>query len=142
MSGKTPTGGRTTVGKKIPLVTVAAPEEAARLAGLPLEATVAMADVAGAIRDGLMAFASATGLVVMYDLMVAELTERIGPKHARTTALLQQIPGQPPVAGFEERSVTGLPSVGGSAGHRQHRQEQTKRKVPPPGRFVSADLTP
>jgi hypothetical protein len=86
MSGKTPTGGRTTVGKKIPLVTVAAPEEAARLAGLPLEATVAMADVAGAIRDGLMAFASATGLVVMYDLMVAELTERIGPKHARTTA--------------------------------------------------------
>jgi len=71
------------VGKKIPLVNVATPEEAARLAGLPLEATVAMADVAGAVRDGLMAFASATGLVVMLQMMQAELTRRIGPKHAR-----------------------------------------------------------
>jgi hypothetical protein len=71
------------VGKKIPLVNVAEPEEAARLAGLPLEATVAMADIAAAIREGLIALASATGLVVMHQLMEAELTERIGPKHAR-----------------------------------------------------------
>jgi len=83
VSDKTPAGRRTTVGKKIPVVTVAEPAEASRLAGLPLEATIAMADVAGAIRDGLLAFASATGLVVMHQMMQAELTERIGPKHAK-----------------------------------------------------------
>ena len=71
------------MGKKIPVVTVAEPEEAARLADLPLDATVAMADVAGAIKDGLLAFASAAGLMVMFKMMEAELTERIGPKHAR-----------------------------------------------------------
>jgi hypothetical protein len=58
------------VGKKT-LVNVAQPEEAARLAGLPVEGTVAMADVAASIRDGLMAFASATGLVVMLQMMEA-----------------------------------------------------------------------
>jgi len=83
VSWKTPAERRTTVGKKIPVVTVAEPEEAARLTDLPLEATIAMADVAGAIKDGLLAFASAAGLVVMFKMMEAELTERIGPKHAR-----------------------------------------------------------
>lgn len=71
------------MGKKIPVVTVAEPAEAARLAGLPLEATLALADVAGTIKDGLLAFASATGLVMMFKMMEAELTEMIGPKHAR-----------------------------------------------------------
>ena len=71
------------MGKKIPVVTVAEPAEAARLAGLPLEATVAMAEVAGAIKDGLLAFASATGLVVMRQMMEAELSAMIGPKHAK-----------------------------------------------------------
>ena len=58
-------------------------EEAARLAELPLEATVALAEVAGTIKDGLLAFASATGLLVMHQMMEAELTEQIGVKHAR-----------------------------------------------------------
>ncbi len=72
--------------KKVAVVTVAEAEEAARVADLPVEATVALAEVAGAIKDGLMAFASATGLVVMHQMMEAELTERIGPKHARIPA--------------------------------------------------------
>ena len=38
------------MGKKIPVVTVAEPAEAARLAGLSLEATIAMTDVAGGVR--------------------------------------------------------------------------------------------
>jgi len=66
------------VKKKVPVVTVAAVDEAAQLAELPFEATVALADVAGAMREGLLAFASAAGLVVMRQLMEAELTERIG----------------------------------------------------------------
>ncbi len=69
--------------KKVPVVTVAEPEEAARLAGLPLEATVALADVAGAVKEGLLGFCADVGLVVMRQLMEAELTERIGPKHAK-----------------------------------------------------------
>jgi putative transposase len=71
------------VKKKVPVVTVAEPEEAARLAGLPLEATVALADVAGAVKDGLLGFCADVGLVVMRQLMEAELTRRIGPKHAK-----------------------------------------------------------
>ncbi len=69
--------------KKLPVVTVAQVEEAARVADLPLEATVALADVAGAVKDGLLAFASATGLVVMRQMMEAELTGRVGAKHAK-----------------------------------------------------------
>ena len=72
--------------KKVAVVRVADAEEAARLADLPLEATVALADVAGAIKDGLLAFASATGLVVMHQMMAAELTEAIGHKHAKIGA--------------------------------------------------------
>ena len=76
----------TTVKKKVAVVSVADAEEAARLAELPLEATVALAEVAGAIKDGLLAFASAAGLVVMHQMMQAELTEAIGVKHAKIGA--------------------------------------------------------
>ena len=72
--------------KRIPVVSVAEPAAAARLANLPFEASVAMADVATTIRDGLLAFAGATGLVVMHQMMEAELTAQIGPKHARLPA--------------------------------------------------------
>jgi len=72
--------------KKVAVVSVADAEEAARLADLPLEATVALAEVAGAIKDGLLAFASATGLVVIHQMMTAELTGAIGEKHARIPA--------------------------------------------------------
>jgi transposase-like protein len=74
------------VKKKVAVVRVAEAEELARVADLPLEATVALAEVAGAIRDGLLAFASATGLVVMHQMMQAELTERVGAKHAKIPA--------------------------------------------------------
>ena len=55
-------------------------EGKARFADRPLEATVALADVAGTIKEGLLAFASATGLVVMHQMMAAEV---IGEKHAK-----------------------------------------------------------
>jgi hypothetical protein len=68
--------------KKVPVVDVAPAEEAARVTDLPMEATVALAEVAGAVKDGLLAFASATGLVVMAQMMNSEMESRIGPKHA------------------------------------------------------------
>lgn len=70
--------------RKVPVVALTDhAEEAARLAELPLEASVALADVAGTVKEGLLAFASATGLVVMAQMMEAELTSRIGPKHEK-----------------------------------------------------------
>jgi transposase-like protein len=74
------------VKKKVAVVHVAEAEEAVRVADLPLEATVALAEVAGAIKDGLLAFSSAAGLVVMAQMMQAELTDRIGEKHAKIPA--------------------------------------------------------
>ena len=63
-------------------MSVAEPEEA-HLAGLPLEATVALADVAGAVKEGLLGFCADVGLVVMAQMLEAEMTERVGPKHAK-----------------------------------------------------------
>jgi putative transposase len=71
------------VKKKVPVVTVAEPEEAARLSGLSLEATVALADVAGAVKEGLLGLCADAGLMVLAQMLDAEMTERVGPKHAK-----------------------------------------------------------
>ena len=69
--------------KKVPVVKIATPDDAGELAGLPLEATVAMADVAAAMREGLLAFSTAAGLVVMQQMLTEELASIVGPKHAK-----------------------------------------------------------
>ena len=71
--------------KKVPVVSVARAPKADQLANLPLEANIALAEVAGALQEGLHAFASATGLVVMRQMVETEFAERIGslPEHAR-----------------------------------------------------------
>jgi putative transposase len=71
------------VKKKVPVVEITTPDAAAELASLPLEASVAMADVAGAMREGLLAFATSAGLVVMRQMLAAELAGIVGPKHAK-----------------------------------------------------------
>jgi transposase-like protein len=72
--------------KKVPVVKITTPQAAAELAGLPLAATVTMADVAGAMRDGLLAFSTAAGLVVMQQMLATELASIVGAKHARLGA--------------------------------------------------------
>jgi len=69
--------------KKVPVVRVTTPQAAADLAGLPMQATVAMADVAEAMREGLLAFSTAAGLVVMQQMLTAELASIVGAKHAK-----------------------------------------------------------
>jgi transposase-like protein len=69
--------------KKVPVVKITTPQAASELAGLPFQATVAMADVAGAMRDGLLAFSTAAGLVVMRQMLDAELASIVGAKHAK-----------------------------------------------------------
>jgi putative transposase len=69
--------------KKVPVVKITTPPPASVLAGLPFEATVALGDVAGAMREGLLAFSAAAGLVVMRQMLDAELASIVGPKHAK-----------------------------------------------------------
>lgn len=68
--------------KKVPVVKTTIPDAVGGLAGLPLEATVAMADVAAAMREGLLAFSTAAGLVVMQQMLTEELASIVGEKHA------------------------------------------------------------
>lgn len=68
--------------KKVPVVTVAEPEEAARLVGLPFEATVELTDLAAAVKEGLLGFCADVRLMVMRQMLDAEMTERVGAKHA------------------------------------------------------------
>ena len=89
--------------KKVPVVTVAAPEEASHLEGLSVEASVALADLASAVKDGLLGFCADVGLVVMRQVMKDELERRVGPKHAR-------IAGR---AGNWHGTTTGSVALGG-----------------------------
>jgi putative transposase len=66
--------------KKLPVVTVAERDETARLADLPAEATLALQDLAGTIKDGLLAFCCSAGLAVVSQIMEEELSEKVGPK--------------------------------------------------------------
>src|SRR3954451_6138375 len=72
--------------KKVPVVKITTTDAAAELAGLPLAATVAMSDVAAAMREGLLALSTAAGLVVMQQMLTEELASIVGPKHARLGA--------------------------------------------------------
>jgi transposase-like protein len=67
--------------KKLPVQPAATrDEEAARLTGLVLQPRLALAELEGAIREGLMAFSCAAGLLVIAEMMEAELSEVVGPK--------------------------------------------------------------
>jgi putative transposase len=69
--------------KKVPVVKIMTPPPAPVLAGVAFEATVVLADVAGAMREGLLAFSAAAGLVVMRQMLDAELASIVGAKHAK-----------------------------------------------------------
>lgn len=60
-----------------------APEDVADLPDLPDELRVALADVATAAREGLLAMSVAVGLRVMAEMMQAEVIAKVGPKHAK-----------------------------------------------------------
>jgi putative transposase len=68
--------------QKLP-VRLADREDAAHLAELPDELRLAMSDIAGSAKEGLLAMSVAVGLRVMAELMEAELAAKIGPKHAK-----------------------------------------------------------
>ncbi|MDQ6837758.1 MAG: IS256 family transposase [Actinomycetota bacterium] len=55
-------------------------DEAARVAGLSVEAKLPLAEMEGAIREGLMAFSCAAGMLVIAEMMEAERTRIVGSK--------------------------------------------------------------
>lgn len=66
--------------KKLSVVKAAQKEAAARAAEVSGQATLDLADVAGAIREGLLALSCTAGLLVMHQMMENELTAKVGPK--------------------------------------------------------------
>ncbi len=55
-------------------------DAAAVAANLPAEVSLGLADVAGAVRDGLLAFSCSAGLLVMGQIMAEEMRAKVGPK--------------------------------------------------------------
>lgn len=66
--------------KKVPVVEVVESEAAARVAAMPVEVTLAMADMAGAIKEGFLAFCASAGLLAVGQVMAEEVAGRVGPK--------------------------------------------------------------
>ncbi len=89
--------------KKVPVVSVTAPASAERLAGLSFEATITMDDLAVTLRDGLLAMTTAAGLVVMRQMLDAELVSIVGAKHSKL----------PDRVGNHHGTTTGKVTLGG-----------------------------
>ncbi len=102
---------------------------------------MALADVAGVVRDGLLGFCADVGLVVMRQLMDAELTRRIGPKHARLPGRVANGHGTttgPVVLGGRRVSVER--PRGGQHREQDRRQPPRPKKRPPPNFNSGRDI--
>ena len=66
--------------KTVPTVRLADTPDAAALPDLPEEIQLALTDIAGAAREGLMAMSVAAGLAVMAAMFEAEIAEACGPE--------------------------------------------------------------
>lgn len=67
--------------KKLPVMPAETrDEEAARVAELSVQPMLAMAELEGAIKEGLLAFSCAAGMLVIGEMMEAERTRIVGPR--------------------------------------------------------------
>jgi transposase-like protein len=82
--------------KTVPTVRLADTSDAAVLPDLPEEIALAMADIAGAAREGLLAMSVAAGMAVMAAMFEAEVAEACGPKgkHDAGRAAVRHGPGK------------------------------------------------
>ena len=71
--------------KTVPTVRLADTADAATLPDLPEEIQLALADIAGAAREGLMAMSVAAGLAVMAAMFDGEISQVCGPKSRHDT---------------------------------------------------------
>ena len=70
--------------KTVPTVRLADASDAAGWPELPEEIQLAMSDIAGVAREGLLAMSVAAGMVVMQAMFEAEIAAACGPKAATT----------------------------------------------------------
>ena len=71
--------------KTVPTVRLADTADAAVLPDLPEEIQLALADIAGAAREGLLVMSVAAGLAVMTAMFDAEISQACGPKGRHDT---------------------------------------------------------
>ena len=70
--------------KNVAAVRLVERDEAADVVELPEELRVSLAGIAGVAREGLLAMSASVGLVVMHEMMNAEMTAKVGGhKHAK-----------------------------------------------------------
>jgi putative transposase len=70
--------------KKVAAVRLVERDEAAEVVELPAELRVSLAEIAGVAREGLLAMSASVGLVVMHEMMDAEMAAKVGAaKHAK-----------------------------------------------------------
>src|ERR1700682_3096424 len=84
--------------KTVPTVRLADTADAVVLPDLPEEIALAMTDIAGVAREGLLAMSVAAGMAVMAAMFEAEMTEACGPKgkHDATRAAVRPPRPAPP----------------------------------------------
>src|SRR6185295_7635031 len=71
--------------KTVPRIRLADTTDAVAFPDLPTEITLALTDIAGAAREGLMAMSVAAGLAVMAAMFDAEISQACGPKGRHDT---------------------------------------------------------
>ena len=105
--------------KTVPVVRLADTAEAVVLPDLPEEIALAMADIAGAAREGLLALSVAAGMAVMQTMFEAEMTEACGPKgkHDPGRAAVRHGAGKGSVTLGGRRVAVGRPRARTVDGH-------------------------
>jgi putative transposase len=81
----------------VPVVGLGDASDVVELPDLPEEVRLAMTDIAGAAREGLLAMSVAPGMAVMAAMFEAEIAEACGPKgkHDPARAAVRHGPGTP-----------------------------------------------
>src|SRR5712692_3013509 len=70
--------------KNVAAVRLVERDEAAEVVELPEELRVSLVSIAGVAREGLLAMSATVGLLVMHEMMNAEMTAKVGAaKHAK-----------------------------------------------------------
>ena len=105
--------------KTVPTVRLADSADAVALPDLPEEVRLAMTDIAGAAREGLLALSVAAGMAVMQAMFEAEIVETCGPKgkHNRGRAAVRHGSGKGSVTLGGRRVAVARPRARTLDGH-------------------------
>ena len=105
--------------KNVPTVQLVDPTDASAWTGLPEQVQLAMVDIGGAAREGLLAVSVAAGLAVLQTMLEVEVTEVAGPKgrHDPDRVAVRHASTKGSVALGGRRVQVGRPRAGTLDGH-------------------------